>query len=669
MRARFLKFLSDDRIPGVLAALAGFVVYLRTLAPSIGWEEDSGELAAAFSTLGIPHPSGYPLFTPLAWAFSHLPVGDRPIWRLNLLCALLCAGAIYLFSRLFLSLLSERMRGLFPRAVSAAAAAGKASKNAAKNKAKASTAAPAPAGASPRATDAWAAAAAALALGFSQTFWTEAVSIEVYAFHLVLTATVLLLFTRALSSAASRAEADARPGRLWHAFAFALGLSFAHHLMTVMLAPAFLWLYFVARGFGAAAWKRLAWAVPAFALGLSAYLYLPLRAAAGPLINWGDPSTWERFRFHVLGNQYSYQMFASAGTAWDKLAAFFERLPGEVGLVPLVAAGVGAVALYRASRRLFVFTLLLLAGNLFFAVNYGFKDRNFHLNAYMALALCAAFGLAAALRARPVALRALGGLACALVVVSPAVQNFAKVDQSDNHALDDYARNVLAPLDSGAVLLTSQYAFLSAPAWYLQRVEGVRADVLLLDTQLLKFPWYYKHLERLAPDLLRDCRPELDAFLRANARFENESGMDSSSFMRFVLPEYQAVVRKLVAAAAERRPVYATVEIEVPPEWGLQVTPTGLAFRMTREAAPRQPPRTFAWRPLPEGSGGRDVAMYYAIGYLNQGIYHAMALGDTATGKAMLRRAIAAEPRFLPARQWLAQLEMPREMPRGMSRP
>jgi hypothetical protein len=649
MRGIFVKWLQDDRFPAVLAALAGFIGYLRTLAPSVGWEEDSGELAAAFATLGIPHPSGYPLFTPLAWAFSRLPLGDRPVWRLNLLCALLCAVAVYLFARLFLFLLSDGSAKLFPRRVAAApSVAGSVAKNSAKGRGKpARASAPVSSdGARGRGGDAWAAAAAALALGFSKTFWTEAVSIEVYAFHLVLTASVLLLFTRALSDQAGEAARPAaggdRPGWPWHAFALALGLSFAHHLMTVMLAPALLWLYFVTHRFGAASWKRLAWAVPAFAAGL--------------LTNWGNPSDWERFWFHVRGGQYSYQMFASLEGAVDKFSAFLAALPGEVGAVPLAAALAGSVLLYRASRRLFAFAALLFLGNLFFAVNYGFKDPNFYLNAYAALAFGAAFGLAALLRARFYAARLLGAAACLLVAALPAMQNFAAVDQSGNHALDDYTRNVLAPLDPRAVVLTGQYAYFTAPAWYLQRVEGVRPDVLILDTQLLKFPWYYAHLERLAPDLLRDCRPELEAFLRANERFERTSERDSVSFIRHTLPEYQALVRRLVERATADRPVYMTVEVELPPEWGLQGTPAGLVFRLTREAPPRQTPREFAYRPLPEGPGGRTVASYYALGYLNQGLYHAMALGDTAVGKALLRRAISADPRFPPPRQWLARL-------------
>ena len=44
---------------------AAFIIYLFTLAPSVV-QIDSGELAALQITLGIAHPTGYPLFTIIA---------------------------------------------------------------------------------------------------------------------------------------------------------------------------------------------------------------------------------------------------------------------------------------------------------------------------------------------------------------------------------------------------------------------------------------------------------------------------------------------------------------------------------------------------------------------------------------------------------------------------
>ena len=99
----------SDVFPGIVVALIAFVVYLTTLAPSVSWE-DSGEIATSLYTLGIVHPTGYPLLTLIGWSFSHLPLGGRVIWRLNLLMAVLCALSVFFFYRFFLYLLVENAR-------------------------------------------------------------------------------------------------------------------------------------------------------------------------------------------------------------------------------------------------------------------------------------------------------------------------------------------------------------------------------------------------------------------------------------------------------------------------------------------------------------------------------------------------------------------------------
>jgi hypothetical protein len=83
-------------VPGFLVALTSFVVYVRTLAPTVTFI-DSGELAAVASTLGVAHPTGYPLFTLLGWVFSRLPFIPEPIVGLNLMAALFCSAGVYLF--------------------------------------------------------------------------------------------------------------------------------------------------------------------------------------------------------------------------------------------------------------------------------------------------------------------------------------------------------------------------------------------------------------------------------------------------------------------------------------------------------------------------------------------------------------------------------------------
>src|SRR4030067_3268622 len=82
-------------VPALLTLLLPLVVYSLTLSPAVSFI-DSGELAVVCYTLGISHPTGYPLYTLLGKIFSGLPVGTV-IVRLNFLSALFASGAALFF--------------------------------------------------------------------------------------------------------------------------------------------------------------------------------------------------------------------------------------------------------------------------------------------------------------------------------------------------------------------------------------------------------------------------------------------------------------------------------------------------------------------------------------------------------------------------------------------
>jgi hypothetical protein len=353
-------------------------------------------------------------------------------------------------------------------------------------------------------------------------------------------------------------------------------------------------------------------------------------------------------------------MFASFESAQGKLIGFVTGLPAQFGYAPLLLAGIGLWALYRTSRRLLVFSLLLLLASLFFSFNYGFEDPNFYLNAYVAVALWIAFGVYALLtfgarrggRVTGVAVRTV----CAASVVFPLALNYPIVDQRGNYAVEDYTRNILNSLEPGAVVLTSQYVHFSAPAYYLQLVEGVRPDVLILDTQMLKFPWAHSQIERRFPWLASGSRREIDAFLESNARYEREAVLDSSEFVRYNFTTYSNMIRSFLERSVGDRPVYVTTEMTLLPEWGFRKIPAGMVFRLYRDTVPApRAPREFSFRPLPPDHPASDLlAGYYAAAYLNQGLYYTLGLRDSATGIALIRRAVAVRPDFVKARQWLA---------------
>src|SRR6185503_8880679 len=95
-----------------VAALAALWAYALTLSPTVAWVnlgEDSGDLLAASATLGIPHPTGYPLFVLLGRLATFLPVGSIA-FRINLVAALAGAVSVYAVVRLASALAPEPAR-------------------------------------------------------------------------------------------------------------------------------------------------------------------------------------------------------------------------------------------------------------------------------------------------------------------------------------------------------------------------------------------------------------------------------------------------------------------------------------------------------------------------------------------------------------------------------
>jgi hypothetical protein len=636
MESRLTKFFRGDVAWGILLALFVFCVYLATVSPSIG-AEDGGEIAAAVGTLGIMHPTGYPLFSLLARIVSVLPVGDlRVIAKLNLMSAFSCAAAAFLLYHLFLTLLVP----LFPSAQRPERRAGtarKAEKSAKGGKPlhKAPRAGALETARNPR----LAAATGVLVLAFSRVYWTNAVSLEVYALHIVFLALVTLLFVRSLRA---HLQGAANADRLWIAFAYALGLSFTNHMMTVLLFPAFLYFYFNAHGFGKAAWLKIVRGVPVFLLALTAYLYIPIRAASRPVMNWNNPENLYEFWRHVTGAQYRYKMFDSFDGAVEKLLAFFRELPSDFGYAPLLPAGIGLWLLLRNDRKTALFSLLIFGTGTFYAVNYSFNDFNFNLNAHVAFAFWVCVGFAAMAQRAQGAFRArLSQAAAVLLVLFPLGLNHARVDRHGNYMVEDYSRNLLASLEPNAILITDQYDHFAAASTYLQFVEGLRPDVITLiefrmgdgdyDLEMAqRYPGYRTFFPHAAVGKLR---------VRTFEEFQQR---------------YGNVARDFVSNLG-KRPLYITFTSgqAFSNFDSLQSVPYGMVMRLYKDSMPLlAPPPREAYHPLPahRDSSAVLIQQLRARAYTRQAVYRVMVLADTAAAVDLLRMAVLADPDFGDAR-------------------
>ncbi|MBE0646121.1 MAG: DUF2723 domain-containing protein [Bacteroidetes bacterium] len=601
--------MNDPRRLRLLASvgvfLAAFVVYLLTLAPSVDFI-DAGELATVAHTWGIAHPTGYPLFTLLAGLWALLPIGSG-IFRLNVFAAFLSAGGAAVAVQFFYELLRVPSHRRSPKA---------------QGKKKPATSAVLPAGPGDDLDALQAATAGALLLAFSGTFWRTALSIEVYALHILMLALVLWSAARLFFLPATDAGTLRRRMMIT---ALLLGLSFTNHMSTIFLMPAMLVLLLMTHRRSDGFWKNVAYAAAAFAAGLLPYLYLPLRASAHPYLNWGNPVTFEKFFWHLSGKQYSVWMFSSAD-AWGKQFAYaFEAFSRDLVWLALLPVVAGIIAAFRRSRQLGTFLLLLFLTCLVWAAGYEILDiDSYFLLAFFMLAGWAAFGLQYAAGAKFLRGQRLlrDPLLIGAIVLIPLLLQWGRVSQSDNYLVEDYTQNMYRSLSPDALVISFQWDFWVSASYYYQRVEGQRRDVTVLDKELFRRSWYLEQLRNNYPDIYEASRSEIEAFLPYLDRFEHGQPYDPAA----IESTYNGMVNSIIDHAYGKRPVYVTIEMEKQFAPGYVRVPEGLAFRLYRAEDLPDPAatKTVEMKYRPFASDERlpvEMRKLYASMLLNRGVY------------------------------------------------
>lgn len=539
------------------------VVYWTTLAPGVV-QIDSGELAAVQCLAGIAHPTGYPLFTMLGYAFLKLPLGLRPVFQLNLLAMFECILALVLLAC---------SASLFQKRPSASKSVpGKKHKSALHQNAD-------------HPVEPLYAPAAILCgilfLAFSRTFWNQATSTEVYSLHIL----ILCLLFLALSASDKLRKPEMR---YWLMIAAVLALGFSNHMTILLALPGTAYFYFSSFGFGRKAWMRIAVLACVFLpVLLACTLYLPLRAAHKPLLNWGDPSDFERFFRHVSGQQYRVWLFSSSEAAGRHFRDFIRGLPAEFSWPGLLAGLTGIVPLWKNNRRFSVFLLISFSSTLLYSIHYDIHD----LDSYFLLAyICFAFWIMAGaqfLMNKAIRIQFPAWAAAAVLIGFAAWEGFAhhrQADLSDHVLYEDYTKQALDSLPDNSLLLSYQWDCLVSPSYYIQHVEHFRKDVRVVDKELLRRSWYFTQLERTCPGITADILPEINAFLKELAPFERGEAYDGS----VIESRFRRMILRMLETNLAKREVFIAPELvenelrraELSLPAGYQAVPDGFFFRI-----------------------------------------------------------------------------------------
>jgi hypothetical protein len=501
----------------VILLLIDLIVYLSTLAPAVGFI-DSGELAVVCQTLGIAHPTGYPLYAILGRLFCLLPLGDTFFRVAFMSLFFTCMANVVLFLILLTVLTAHTRR---------------------KHK-----------GAS---LEIWAAFVASLTFSFTPTLWSQATSNEVYSLNVLLFAIIILLI-----ALWQRRKGSSNAERMLYLLSFVYALSFGNHMSTVLLLPAILYILVATYGGAMFRPKRLFFLAVFFTLGLSVYLFLPIRSAQNPILDWGNPQNWPNFVRHVSGWQYRVWMFAeSAGEFGQNLRnfvnLFFKQFPFY--LLPLSLLGIWR--LFVQNRRMLIFLALLFLANVVYGVNYGIPDIDpYFLGSFLANAIFLGTGLFGVfqfvgnLNIRKGVLLLVLSL-FALLPASFAKENYHQADRSRDFLAYDFASNIMRSVEKDAIILTNVWDHYS-PWLYLRFVECKRPDVVYLDTELCRRSWYFDYVKQNYADLYGRSDDEVRRFRRDVQPFENRQPYDGNVIER----AYTNMLNSFVIKNFDSQPLY-----------------------------------------------------------------------------------------------------------------
>ncbi len=271
-------------------------------------------------------------------------------------------------------------------------------------------------------------------------------------------------------------------------------------------------------------------------VGVSVYLYLPIRAAHFPPINEGEPTTrqalWDVLTRQQYGKppvtQRQATLFAQIGMwfqyfTWQWGHDWAPRFRAVLAIAFFLFGGLGALRHWKADRRTAIamtslvatFTLILI---FYLNFKYGYswgtdgqqlarevRERDYFFIASFALwGVWVGMGLATLMegvaesleqREPDGARRWLRATPVLLLALIPLWGNHLTASRRGETLARDFAYDMLQSVEPYGVLVTAGDND-TFPLWYAQEVEHVRQDVTIVNLSLANTDWYLRQLQR-----------------------------------------------------------------------------------------------------------------------------------------------------------------------------
>ena len=423
--------------------MLSFALYIYTLSPSV-YGGDSGDLTSSVFSLGVAHPSGYPLYIILGRLVTELiPDTFSFSWQLGALSATLASFSLVFFNKAVYIFCKNKLATLISTS----------------------------------------------ALAVSYPFWLFAITQEVFALHVLLLSLIFFIVSKIYES---------KKTLYLNYLAFLVGLSLTNNQSIILFFPPvflFLTLTFCRDLFKL---KTIFTMIIFFMLGLVPYIYIPFAAAQFPQVNWGFAVNWENFTHLITREEYGWNPLSGGVdrvSITSSLWAFVDYWKYYIGWLFILTCSLGFS--YLIKRKLYRL-LILISLSFFLSGPFYVAYANTPLKNFLTIAILEKFFLAnffSAMYLFPFGIiflhESLRTHLQKILVLPPSkfvyfiyligvfgilITNFPKLNLRNIYLGENFAKDILSPLpkDSVVLLMSDTMAFNSI---HVQITQGFRNDI------------------------------------------------------------------------------------------------------------------------------------------------------------------------------------------------
>ncbi|HCJ66195.1 MAG TPA: hypothetical protein DHV62_02420 [Elusimicrobia bacterium] len=480
-----------------------FGVYLYTAPPGLVAYRDAGEMVTVSKTLGIAHPPGYPLYSIIGKLSTFFPLGNIA-YRVNLVS--LIAGALTV-SMLFLAL--SYLVDLPTVVISA------------------------------------------LLLATGYLHWYLSTVQEMYSLNILFTVLLIYLIFRLWFMVYSLPSLTTNHYPLTihsYLFFFLFGIALGNRMDILLTLPGFAYLFYrklKTENFMSLPNHPITQSLITFSffvIGFSVYLYLPIRSASGPLLDWNHPADLARFwatlsrKTHGGTLDLLSQGYAQGANFLPTIVFYFQCLAREYFYLGLPVGIFGLFHLYKKQRNLAIATFLswVVSGPVFVYLSnlppnphaLAILEAHFLLS-FIFYLLWIGFGISV--------LGKYGKIIFLPIIALNFVIHYPQVIKRNNFFVLDYSRNLFSLLEPDSIIVTREDVQIFS-LWERQIVRNKRPDLTVIAQGLSASPWYQEEIKRWYPErkvfLTNTKEPDtLNQFFSLNERkiyFSSDSELPSA---------------------------------------------------------------------------------------------------------------------------------------------